>query len=104
MTLRRFRRNARGLRPWSRPFLVCAASLAALRGAAAQDPVRPWLDWRTVSTLNYQFHFPRDLEEWTLEAAERVESIDSSIVSLVGYAPTRPVHVVVDDPYAIANG
>ena len=66
--------------------------------------MRPWLDWRTISTPNYRFHFPRELEPWTREVAERVESIDSAIVALVGYAPTRPIHVVVDDPFSISNG
>ena len=94
----------RGLRPWSRPFLVCAATIAACGPLHAQDPVRPWLDWRTVTTQNYRFHFPRDLEEWTRATAAHVESIDSSIVALVGYAPNRPIDVVVDDPFSIANG
>ncbi|HEY8175301.1 MAG TPA: hypothetical protein VIF32_06410, partial [Gemmatimonadaceae bacterium] len=66
--------------------------------------MRPWLDWRTLATPNYRFHYPRELEDWTRDVAARVESIDSAIVSLVGYAPKRPVHVVVDDPFSIANG
>lgn len=79
--------------------------LAVAAGTAkAQDPMRPWLDWRTMATRNYEFHFPRELEAWTRATATRVESIDSAIVRLVGYAPRRPVHVVVDDPYAVANG
>lgn len=101
----RFRSRAiQGLRPRSRPFVVCALLLCATSTALGQDPVRPWLDWKTVATRNYRFHFPRELEEWTRATAERVESIDSAIVSLVGYAPERPVHVVVDDPFNIANG
>lgn len=84
--------------------MLAAIVAGASRPAAAQDPIRPWLDWRTMSTRNYEFHFPRDLEAWTRATAERVESIDSAIVALVGYSPSRPVQVVVDDPYAIANG
>lgn len=66
--------------------------------------MRPWLDWRTITTPNYRFHFPRELEPWTRAVAEHVESVDSAIASLVGYSPPRPVHVVVDDPFSISNG
>ena len=93
-----------GLRLLSRPFLVFACLLGAARAAYAQDPMRPWLDWRTIATRNYRFHYPRELEAWTRASAARVESIDSAIVSIVGFAPPRPVHVVVDDPYSVANG
>ena len=88
----------------SRPFVVCGLIACAWSGASAQDPMRPWLHWRTLSTPNYRFHYPRELEEWTRATAAHVESIDSSIVALVGYTPPRPVDVVVDDPYGIANG
>ena len=73
-------------------------------GGAAQDPMRPGLDWRTIETAHYRFHFPRALEAWTVAVAKRVESIDSALVRLIGNAPPRPVDVVVDDPFAIANG
>jgi hypothetical protein len=66
--------------------------------------VRPWLDWRTIKTPNYQFHFPRELEGWTRSVAQEVESIDSTITSLVGHSARRPIHVVVDDPFSVANG
>lgn len=88
----------------SRPLVVCALLATAISSARAQEPLRPWLDWRTISTRNYRFHYPRELEAWTRATAARVESIDSAIVAVVGYTPTRPIHVVVDDPYAIANG
>ncbi|HMC57293.1 MAG TPA: hypothetical protein VKH19_19085, partial [Gemmatimonadaceae bacterium] len=78
--------------------------MVARREARGQDPVRPWLEWRTATTRSYRFHFTREMEAWTRAAAARVESIDSSIVSLVGYAPPRPIDVVVDDPFSIANG
>jgi hypothetical protein len=96
-----------GLRRGSRPLFFRALFALGLLGyssARAQDPVRPWLDWRTLATPSYRFHYPRELEDWTRDAAARVESIDSAIVSRVGYAPTRPVHVVVDDPFGVANG
>ena len=87
-----------------RPFFVAFALAIAVSPVAAQDPVRPWLDWRTLATPNYRFHFTGDLEAWARDAARHVESVDSAITSLVGYAPNRPVHVVVDDPFSIPNG
>lgn len=93
-----------GLRRAPRPFFVSVLLLIALATTGAQDPIRPWLDWRTLATSNYRFHYASELEEWARYAAERVESVDSAIVRVVGYAPKRPVHVVVDDPYSIPNG
>lgn len=93
-----------GLRRLSRPLFVLALLAADGKPATSQDPVRPWLDWRTLATRNYRFHFTRDLEPWARDVAARVESIDSAIVSLVGYAPPRPIDVVIDDPYTIPNG
>lgn len=93
-----------GPRRAPRPFFVSILLLMSTSALRGQDPVRPWLDWRTVATKNYRFHFPRELEDWTRAVAVRVESIDSAIVSVVGYTPPRPVHVVVDDPYAVSNG
>jgi len=76
----------------------------AIGSAKAQDPVRPWLNWRTIATPNYRLHFPAELEPWAAEVASHVESVDSAIVSIVGYAPARPIHVVIDDPFMIPNG
>src|SRR6185503_8019476 len=104
VTRRLARSTFKGPRRWSRPFVVLALCVAAPRAAHGQDPVRPWLDWRTATTRSYRFHFTREMEAWARAAAARVESIDSSIVSLVGYAPPRPIDVVVDDPFSIANG
>jgi len=93
-----------GLRHLSRP-LVVAALLGALPLALdAQDPVRPWLAWRTARTPRYRFHFPPELEPFATRVASRVESIDSALARLVGHSPDRAVHVVVDDPFALANG
>jgi hypothetical protein len=83
---------------------AAALLLATAPPAAAQFPSRPFLDWRTVETEHFAFHFPRDLEEWTLSVAARMESVRSAVGSVVGNLPRRKVHVVVDDPYNIPNG
>ena len=66
--------------------------------------MRPWLDWRTLSTEQYRFHFPRELEAWTRHAAARVEAVDSAITAQVGWPVPTPMQVVVDDPFRVANG
>lgn len=86
-----------------RPSFVLMA-LAVPAALGAQDPMRPWLDWRTVRTPNYRVHYPVELEQWARHAAARVERIDSALGRIVGFTPERAVHVVVHDPFGVANG
>jgi hypothetical protein len=74
------------------------------RPVHAQYVNRTWLDWRTIETPHFALHYPIELEAWTRDVASRVESIDSAVARLIGYAPTRKTHVVVDDPFETANG
>jgi hypothetical protein len=86
---------------------VAVVLLAAVGGApaiGAQGPPRPTLEWRTLETQHFSFHYPRDLEAWTRDVATHMESVDSAVARLVGYAPPGPIQVVVDDPYNDANG
>jgi hypothetical protein len=83
--------------------LLVLATLVALPGAQAQT-VRPWLDWRTVETENFVFHFPERYRSWTLALAVRMEGIREQVGRVVGYLPPRRVHIVVDDPINDANG
>ncbi|HEU4989753.1 MAG TPA: hypothetical protein VFT41_08225, partial [Gemmatimonadaceae bacterium] len=79
--------------------------MAALPTAAtAQGPARPYREWRTVETAHFRFHYPRDLERWTLATASHIESVDSAVAELVGFAPAHRVDVVVDDPFNQPNG
>jgi Tol biopolymer transport system component len=80
------------------------AALSRPRPAVAQFTVRSWLDWRTVETQHFALHYPSSLEAWTLDLATRIESIDSAVARLVGYAPNAKTDIVVDDPYQSANG
>ena len=93
-----------GLRRLPRPLFICAAVCCASVGANAQDPVRPWLEWRTVENHGFSFHYLPETETWTRDLAERVRAIDSAITRHVGWQVTRPVDIVVDDPYVIPNG
>ena len=93
--------------PLSRMRSVLATILAALAlasGARAQGPLRPSLDWRTLDTRNFSFHYPRDLEAWTRDVAAHMESVDSAVSGVVGFSPSTRVQVVVDDPYNLSNG
>lgn len=85
---------------------VAAALLiaAAASRAGAQYPIRPFLDWRTIETEHFAFHYPRELEQWTFAVASRMESVRSTVGAVVGNVPRRKVHVVVDDPYNLPNG
>lgn len=89
-----------------RSWLLGAAFALALspRVGRSQLVVRSWLPWRTIETPHFVFHYPVELEAWTRDIATHVESIDTAVAHVVGYAPTRRTHVVVDDPYAISNG
>ncbi len=91
--------------PLIRRALAAALLLAAtVESAGAQFTFRPFLDWRTVETEHFAFHYPRDLEQWTYAVAIRMESIRSAVGAVVGNVPRRKVHVVVDDPYNLPNG
>ena len=66
--------------------------------------MRSWEPWRTVETRHFELHYPLDLQEWTLALARHLEATDSLVSADVGSTPTHRVQIVVDDPYATANG
>ena len=68
--------------------LVLAAAVAP---AGAQFPTRPFLDWRTVETEHFAFHYPRELEQWTFSVASRIEAVRSAVGGVVGSVPRRKV-------------
>jgi len=84
--------------------VVTLALVVPANAARSQFVVRSWLPWRTIETPHFAFHYPVELEAWTQTIAAHVESIDSAVARVVGYAPSRRTNIVVDDPYAIANG
>jgi hypothetical protein len=71
--------------------------------ARAQQP-RPWLDWQTVETEHFVFHYPRQYGAWTLALAHRMEGVRTQVDDVVGFIPPRRTHIVVDDPVNDANG
>jgi Tol biopolymer transport system component len=83
--------------------LVLCAGLLSGTPARAQT-VRPALDWRTVETEHFTFHFPEQYRAWTLAVAARMEGIRAQVGRVVGYLPPRRVHIVVDDPANAPNG
>ncbi len=84
---------------------VCALALAVgARALAAQDPTRPYQEWRTLRTTHFRFHYPAEYEAWTRDVAAHMEAVDSAVGALVGFTPRRPVDVVVDNPYDLPNG
>ena len=94
----------RGQELGARALCLGAALLCAAGSAQAQFVVRSWLPWRTIETRHFVFHYPEPLEAWTQHIAARADAIDSAVARLVGYAPASKTNIVVDDPYATANG
>lgn len=94
------------------PLLLTIATLVALvtlppaQHAGAQEvPLpRPALDWKTTESRHFVFHYPTELRAWTLATAPKMDAIHGAVRRLVGYAPTRKVHVIVEDPLAESNG
>lgn len=60
--------------------------------ASAQAPSA---DWRTLSTPHFRVHYTAPAEEWTRNAAARLEAIRERVAEEVGYAPSEVVGVVV---------
>lgn len=77
-----------GLRTGIFPVLFFAL-LTAAPSADAQFVVRSRLDWQTIETDHFAFHYPVELEAWTRRVASRAEAIDSAVREIVGYAPSR---------------
>ncbi len=88
-----------------RALLTAGLALAVFAPRAhAQLGARPWLDWRTVETEHFVFHYPAAYRDWTLALARRIEGVREQVGHLVGYVPGQRVHIVVDDPANEANG
>lgn len=88
-------------------FVAAAFAMLAISGTAtarAQVITRPYLEWQTVETAHFAVHFPAPLREWSLAAAERLESVHGAVSRLVGSAPAARINVIVDDPLNVANG
>ncbi len=90
-------------RRWLRRILMLLAVCAPLPPVRAQT-VRPFLDWKTVKTDHFVFHFPEHYREWTLAVASRMEGVRDQVGRVVGFLPARRVHVLIDDPLNDANG
>jgi hypothetical protein len=85
-----------GCRHASLPFSAAlAVALLCAQPAAAQN-ARPWLDWKTLPTEHFVFHYPAEYREWTISLAQRMEGIRAQVTNAVGASPVRRVNVVVD--------
>src|SRR5512142_525120 len=82
--------------------IVAFALGLAVPATAAAD--RPSADWRTIETPHFRVHFPAPFEAWAARAAASLEAAHGRIADYVGYAPGRPIDVLVSDPQADANG
>ncbi|HSJ62261.1 MAG TPA: hypothetical protein VK922_00020, partial [Gemmatimonadaceae bacterium] len=80
--------------------LLCAAGV----GAQLPDRARPHLDWRTTSTAHFAFHYPAEMERWTLDVARRMDAVHEAVSRYIGWSPATRIHVIVDDPTNSSNG
>jgi hypothetical protein len=60
--------------------------------------------WNQVETEHFLFLYPRELAEWTLDMARRMEAVHEAVTELIGYVPGERVTVLVDDPANVSNG
>ena len=82
--------------------LLAAAGFLFLTSlATAQSPSA---DWQTIETPHFRIHYPAPFEAWTKRAAARIEAIHERVTGFIGYAPGRPIEVLVHDPAAAASG
>ena len=86
------------------PLLLALSLTAIARPAGAQYLTRPELAWRTLRTEHFVFHYPASMAAWTRDVAARAEGVHEAVRLLVGYAPARPVTVLVEDPSNVSNG
>lgn len=86
---------------------VLAVSALLFPGAQARAQVglpRPHLDWRTIESAHFIVHYPREMHEWTVDVASRLEAVHVAVSRLVGSAPTARISVIVEDPLNVSNG
>ena len=93
------------LRRWRSWIATVALLLLATPAIAeAQLLTRPALQWRTLPTEHFVFHYPAGMEDWTRDVASRMEAVRAEVGALVGYTPGKRVTVLVEDPSGISNG
>jgi hypothetical protein len=80
--------------------LTLAHPTPARAQAAAQTPG----SWRSVEVGSFLFHYPANLEGWTLDVARRIQDVEGRVAALVGHQPPERIQVVVDDPLSTSNG
>ncbi len=64
----------------------------------------PSQDWRTIETTHFRVHYAEPFEAWARRTAGSIETIHAAVRDFVGYAPSKPIDVIVADPRADANG
>ena len=72
--------------------------------ASALCAQAPHEDWRTITTSHFRVHYPTRYEAWATRAAARLESVRTSVVAEVGFAPETVTDVLIENPIADANG
>ena len=72
--------------------------------AASQAPGHTPGSWKQVETEHFLFLYPKEMEEWALDMARRMEAVHHAVTGLIGHVPGERVTVLVDDPGNVSNG
>jgi hypothetical protein len=83
---------------------ILLTALTIFFAASTLTAQAPSADWQTIETAHFRIHYPREYESWTRRVAARLESVREHVAAQVGYAPETITDVVVENPYALANG
>ncbi len=86
--------------------LVLSLFPIGLRASIAEGQylTRPELDWRSLTTEHFEFHYPEEMSTWVTDVAGRMEAMHAAVTRLVAYEPERRVTVLVEDPSNVSNG
>jgi hypothetical protein len=82
---------------------VLSAFLLAAPAASQATGHTPG-SWKQVETEHFLFLYPKEMEEWALDMARRMEAVHQAVTGLIGHVPEERVTVLVDDPGNVSNG
>jgi len=90
--------SGRLLRLWC-GFWLLGVSVA--QAAVTHDPA---LQWKTLRTEHFRVHFHDDGIRLARHTAALAERVHQRLAPLIGWTPSEPVDIVVDDRKDVANG
>ncbi|MDZ7797390.1 MAG: hypothetical protein U5N56_10270 [Candidatus Marinimicrobia bacterium] len=82
-------------------FIICLLTLPL---GAQNEPHHPELEWQTLETEHFVFHF-HEGTEWSVRMAMEVaETIYPYVTGLYDWEPRERTHIIIQDTDDYANG